>query len=454
MNARRVLIPVYLFLCLILGGSSRGGAAANVLLQLAALGVLAYALAAGPRSTLSRPARSLLLFIAAMLGLVLVQLVPLPPAVWTALPGREAVVEGFAMLGVGTAQWLPLSLSPADTVASVVWLLPAIAVVIGIVVLGMFERQSLALAIILAMGCSVLLGAVQLAGGQASPAYLYDPTNRGIAVGLFANANHMATLLVVSLPFIAALHSHVMRRADRALAASMGFLSAIAVLVVFVGVATNGSLAGIGLAAPVAAASLAIALPDRARKIRHGVPLLAGLSLVSAAVMLLGPFGNNLFGVGMENNAQSRLTSFSNTIAAAFNYAPVGSGIGTFVPVYKTMEDPAVVERIYMNNAHNDYLQLALETGLPGMILGAAFLIWATLRAVAIWREHDDQRMFEKAATVALAAILLHSIVDYPLRTAAISCLFAACVALMAKPRERTEKQDVSNQRASVHLTA
>jgi len=39
------------------------------------------------------------------------------------------------------------------------------------------------------------------------------------------------------------------------------------------------------------------------------------------------------------------------------------------------------------------------------------------------------------AGAIASSAILLHSVVDYPLRTAAMSSVFAMCLALMLIPR-------------------
>ena len=82
------------------------------------------------------------------------------------------------------------------------------------------------------------------------------------------------------------------------------------------------------------------------------------------------------------------------------------------------------------------------------------FLLWWTGRTIAIWRAETPD-YFAMAATIASFAILAHSVVDYPLRTAAISALFAACCALMADPRARVrhrEKQAPENR--ARHLSA
>ena len=74
--------------------------------------------------------RQLLVLTALMLLVPLIQLVPLPPSIWTALPGRAPVADGFRLLGQ-PLPWLPMSLAPARTVASLLWLLPALAVLLG-----------------------------------------------------------------------------------------------------------------------------------------------------------------------------------------------------------------------------------------------------------------------------------------------------------------------------------
>jgi O-antigen ligase len=225
-------------------------------------------------------------------------------------------------------------------------------------------------------------------------------------------------------------------------------------MIILVGLALNGSLAGIGLSIPVLTGSLAMLWAAKRR-----LPLwaVAGAMLVTAASLYIPfstPLGNNLTTVEAKASQFSRYTSFSVTLDAAQDYLPLGSGIGTFVEIYRTYEDPAVVESTYMNHAHSDYLELALETGIPGLVLIALFLLWWAWRAAAVWRA-EEADYFARAATVASAAILAHSVVDYPLRTAAIGAVFAMCCALMAepRPRERSRRKETAENQPR-HLSA
>ena len=106
--------------------------------------------------------------------------------------------------------------------------------------------------------------------------------------------------------------------------------------------------------------------------------------------------------------------------------------------MYPQYEDPAAVNSTFVNHAHNDYLEIALETGIAGVLLVAAFLLWWSC-AVPIWRSAAVDR-YALAGSIASAAILVHSLVDYPLRTAALSAIMAASLALMARPRPRSRK--------------
>jgi O-antigen ligase len=104
-------------------------------------------------------------------------------------------------------------------------------------------------------------------------------------------------------------------------------------------------------------------------------------------------------------------------------------------------EDPSRVTTTTMPHAHNEYAQLALELGVPGMILMLLFLLWWGVTGVRVWRVADSTP-FARAATIASAALLVHSFVEFPLRTAALSACFAMCLALLLERRVRSGAQD------------
>lgn len=454
---RLATVPVFLALCLLLGGASAAGYWANALLQLIAIALLFWAAISNRSAATPTPARQLYVLAGLLVLLIVVQLIPLPPSIWTALPGREKVAEGFRMLGE-PLPWLPISLSSARTVASALWLLPAAAVLFGILRLGAFRASWLAWALAIVTIVSVAIGALQIVAGEGSSWYLYDVTNYGVTVGFFSNANHMATLLVATVPFLAALYVNARVR-GRSLHRNSGMFVVLAgtLTIVFVGLAANRSVAGLGLSVPVLAASILMILSAR-RRLPAWAGALVGLLIAGAVVAAFSaPFGANLTGAEAKASQETRADSFSRTITAAKDFMPLGSGIGSYYEVYRSYEPHEAIDRYYMNHVHGDYIEVALETGLPGMLLVLLFLLWWARRTFSIWRAEEPD-YFARAATIASAAILAHSLVDYPLRTAAISAVFAMCCALMAEPRAKTRRsrrrQEEDAKPAARHLSA
>lgn len=117
--------------------------------------------------------------------------------------------------------------------------------------------------------------------------------------------------------------------------------------------------------------------------------------------------------------------------------APLGSGLGTFVPVYGMYETPQTLGAGLINYAHNDWLQLWLEGGIGAAVLLGLFCLWYFARTVHVWRwggnTLDD--LLPRAASLVVALLLIHSLVDYPLRSTALMCVFALACGLMAVNR-------------------
>lgn len=447
---RSAIVPAYVLLCIVLGGSVQGvwGVAA---LQLVAIAIIAWSLLARDRYRLSGGGQALFALAGLTVLLIVVQLIPLPPAAWTALPGREPIVEGYRLLGL-RLPWLPASLTPYDTAATALTLLPPLAVLAGMLVAGAYRVRWLVIAILVGTLAAVLLGALQVgnAGPTDSPWYLYGETNVGIATGFFANGNHMATLLAISIPLLFAVIADLRKQAPNQRAGSAVMLLAVAgILVLLVGIFLNGSIAVMLLTPPVILVSATMLLPQG---MRFRGPAIA-VALVSVAALLavyLTPL-NDKFAQSNSSSVETRQVMWSTTVPAIADNWVLGSGVGSFEQVYQRYEDPAAVTEIYANHAHNDYLEIALEAGVPGILLVVAFLLWWGSRAGPIWRSAAADR-YAVAASIASAAMLVHSLVDFPLRTAALSAIMAACLALMARPRPRESAESEELWPTTRHL--
>ena len=93
-----MLVPFYVLLCILLGGSSLQLWQSGVLQLLGIL--LIGAVLTFPRTERAGSGARILIGLAiAALVLVVLQLLPLPPGLWTSLPGRDPLTLGFSTLG-------------------------------------------------------------------------------------------------------------------------------------------------------------------------------------------------------------------------------------------------------------------------------------------------------------------------------------------------------------------
>lgn len=451
MNAgfRPYVAPAYLFLCLLLGGSSQG-VWGNMILRLLALIIIAWALIERRDEPLPKAIRQLLWIAAASLLLAVAQMAPLPVSIWSALPGRGFVLESYKLLGLSPTV-MSWSLSPYDTLDTLLALLPAFGMLTAVVAFHGYSRFWLAGAMVAGAVAGVLLGALQVASADplSSPWYLYRQSNFGVATGFFANGNHMAGLLLATIPFIAAFGATVreqpgdVRKRSAGLAFVMGGL-----LVVVLGLALNGSLAGYGLGLPVLLASALLLFGARFKVTRFGVFALVAMCVAALAFLWMSPANrSDRFGAGVSISTRQTILTNSMGLIGRFGWA--GSGLGTYAKVYPLTEAPAQVDRVYINHAHNDYLELLVENGFAGLLLILWFLGWWGF-AIAKMARSPASDPYAYAGAIASAALLLHSLVDYPLRTAALSAVFALCIGLIVTSR-RTAKSE-GDLRPTRHL--
>jgi|tagenome__1003787_1003787.scaffolds.fasta_scaffold20983230_4 O-antigen ligase len=430
---REGVAPAYLFLCLILGGSAQG-IWANMILQLLGIALLAWAALARADEPLFAPARQLLILALLAVGLVALQLVPLPPSLWPHLAGREPIANGFKILRVRLPAQ-PLSLTPYLSLNSLLGLIPPLALFCAIGRLKVYRTGWLATALLAGTTAGILLGALQVASADyaASPWYLYPQSNFGVATGFFANANHMAILLVITLPFLGAILGSA-KGANKQRNSAIMAVVAGATLVIILGIILNRSFAGYGLAIPVVTTSALLVLPPK-RSLRLGALVLAGLLLV-AAIGAIATSATRSGGLGQDatTSVESRHEMLVTTMRAIGDFLPWGSGLGSFRSVYQLYETRDEISTTYVIHAHDDYIELALELGAAGTVLIIAFLAWWARAVRSAWRD-AEAGIYARAASIASAAILVHSLVDFPLRTAAIDAAFAMCLALLIDRR-------------------
>ncbi len=417
-------------LSLLFGGGTMQGLRSDALVQLASLPLLFIAMLALFSRPVAPQARWPLVIAASPVILVLLHLMPLPPALWTQLPGRHFAVEAFELADLPVG-WMPISLDPGATWRAFLSLLPPLALFLAVLGTGFGGRRSLSLLLVAFGLASVVLGLLQLMQGPDSAMRFYAITNPGSSVGFFANRNHYAALLYSAVPFAAAWTLALASdRARRLEAVSCG----LALAALLLGLALALSRAGIVLG--LSALMLSILLLDGAWSRRSRLATLFAIAIAGLIIALPGVLGR------FESAAvdEYRLDILGITLSAAKDFLPVGSGFGTFQAIYQMYDRPDALMTAYVNHAHNDWAELWLEGGWPFALAAAGFLFWFAGASLA---ERGGvplsalDRSLRRAGAIAVCLMLLHSLVDYLLRTVSLLGLFAYCCALQVPPRRR-----------------
>lgn len=401
-----------------------------------------------------RRGKAVLIFGAAVFALMTAHLIPLPPEIWTKLPGRDLLVKIYEVSGIALP-WQPLSMAQARTWNALFSLAGPAALLITTLALDRRRHQQL-LQLILGIGfLSGIWGLLQALGPANGILYFYKITNQGVSVGLFANRNHQAALLATMYPLLAAHLSLFKGAPDRLFFYRSMTIAGACLLVPLI--LMTGSRAGLILAVigiafawwvykkPIAQGRVGgIRSEHRSRLVAVGFAVM--LLLVVAMVAIRTPALGRL--LDTDAASELRVQAFPVIMEAVEAFFPFGSGIGTFVEAYQLFEPDSFVSPSYFNHAHNDLIELLMTGGLPAALL----VVWAALLGVmafiALSRRraagHDEAdfavQVMGRAGFAVLTMLALASVVDYPLRVPSLMLYAAVATAWCSNAYRLTRK--------------
>ncbi len=440
-----VVVPAIVF-----GGATHAGYLGDIAVELLSIPLLIGSLwpALSAHDANRHKARLTFALVCTAGLLILIQILPVPFDVWHGGLPLLSWPSG-SQIEPKLAPWPMLSLAPQATWAAAASLIAPLAVFGAVSQLTLRQRSILSWLLLGLGGLSLVLGFAQVVQGPESSLRFYDITNPGEAVGLFANRNHFAAHLYITLVLAAVWLQIITERAFQRRAigthSTLLFVAAAAFLVAVVaGLALARSRAGIFLtiAALGGIAFMAFkgspATPEGRVSRRRAKATLAVLAFAAifAAQFGLGKILTRFqTGEGPDIRGALSTTTFETVLKAL----PFGTGLGSFVPVYAAAEKAQDIFDGYANRAHDDLAELLLETGIPGGLLLLVFLVWFLRRTYLVWFRPQSgappvQALLERAATIIVALMLAHSLVDYPLRTTALSTAFAFMCAILASP--------------------
>lgn len=243
----------------------------------------------------------------------------------------------------------------------------------------------------------------------AIPRLIDDPIHPNILAGVLAAGLPLALALVLGRRtkderrmFVIGPSSFVLRLS-----------SFVVMLVVLILTKSRGAWLG-------AAAGLTIVSVYHWPRLRR--PALAALALVALAGLLMGPAQvaqslASLAAAPVLGGWNGRLELWSRAIDAIADYPLTGIGMGTFDRVIP-LRYPYVVlagAELAIPHAHNLFLQVAVDLGLPGLIAFVALLgivLTSALRAARNWAAERDLALQAVGLAAGLVAVLVHGLLD------------------------------------------
>ena len=232
-----VLLAVLLTTLWFAGGASRGDALGQVVARGVSWALIVTMLLTRVRPTFGQPHPALLLLLA-MAAIPLIQLIPLPPALWQMLPGRQAFADAATLSGQAQP-WRPWSIVPGATANAAASLIVPLATFLVVTGLSDREREWLPGTLLLFVTASTLIGLLQFSGSTFNNPFINDTLGQVSAT--FANRNHFALFMAMGV-VLAPVWGFGGGRIHWRAPATLGL-----VLVFLLTILASGSRAGLGL---------------------------------------------------------------------------------------------------------------------------------------------------------------------------------------------------------------
>ena len=124
-----------------------------------------------------------------------------------------------------------------------------------------------------------------------------------------------------------------------------------------------------------------------------------------------------------------------------------GTGGGSFYSSFPGVKGPDV--QTFYDQAHNDYLQFAVEFGLPATLLLGVAILWSLAHAFIAMRNRRNSLMqgLAFAAVMAIVAELIMLTTDFHLQAPATAIYFMLCLGLAWKARFMVVKDSAAESK-------
>lgn len=405
--------------------------------------VLLFSLVGGRVFFKSAPPR-FVWFAILLLALPAIQLIPIPFSLWHQI--NTFKFYGDTLLGMVSDpgdHFFSLTLIPFSTVNSLITLLGPMSI-FAYVIAQPSERLASVVKFLVGIALTeALLGLAQFGTGPMSIMRFGPAIGSVSAAGTYANRDHFAGLMEMALCINLALIFGVMNRSISSWkkvvesSSAPAFLAYVSTFIVIaLGLIFSQSRAGIALGILSTIAFTAI-FSYRLRQSSQMslIKFIFLIVLLSALSVGIVPI---LERFTQDPMSDLRYPMYVKSIEVIQHFFPWGSGVGTFSEVFERFKD-VTLNGVFINHAHNDYLEWFIEGGLYAMALIALFIVlvcmqWRRILSIQSLRTYH---FIKVGAGIGMCAMMLHSLVDFNLHIPANQIFFAVLVGLFFhEPRE------------------
>ncbi len=265
-------------------------------------------------------------------------------------------------------------------------------------------------------------------------------TNRygGWIYGPYVNHAHYAGLMELLVPFPLVLA--IASRSGRPIRAFFLFVAIVMSSTIFLSQSLGGMIAF------AAELGLLLIILFRNRRSSYREMLLVGVLCLALIAWLvwLRPVGlieriARLLNPITDAGATGRFAIVKDSLRMVRERPIFGWGLGTFPIVYPSFR--SFFTNLWVNEAHNDFVQTLVETGIAGFICAIAFLVLLcreASRKFSQWRS-DIRSSMALAAFIGCFGLLIHGVVDFNLQIPANAAFFYALAAIATAGFNRYE---------------
>lgn len=378
------------------------------------------------------------IFVLCIFLLPLIHLVPLPYVLWRLLPGHEGYSASLTAIDAVHGM-RAFSMVPSATEYAWLALLPSLTVFLATLSVS---REQLKTAVTVFMVMAAFQGLLGLMQYGAGPDSILRPFDRGLhAQGTYMNRDHLAGLLEMALPIGLALltvslgRHHTPRRHVRSLRQKFALLTeahvnkaavyGFACLLILLALIFTHSRTGNMLAMVVILLS-AVTFATRlgGRNVYGLIGSFIAVGLMLAIEIGMVPVLNRF--IQQDPLQDGRWIIFEGTLRAIGEFFPLGSGAGTFAEVYPRFH-PGGFDDVFVNYAHNDYLEWIMEGGILAALMIVLFFVLYFARWAKVWRNGEWRQLnfIQVGAGIGIFAMLLHTFLDFNLHIPANQIYFA-----------------------------